>query len=77
MTWQPIETAPKDGTVVRLRNSLMTDPEYVRGHFGELVLAATGQAASEPQWVSDWTPDDMFPFPAGRLICPDEWMPDQ
>ncbi len=70
--WKPIETAPKDGTIVLLRNHLMEEP--VRGHYGTYHFALIGKDFPN-RWVSDYTPSSRRGrfFPAGRLVAPDEW----
>lgn len=71
MSWQSIESAPKDGTVIWLRNQCMDKP--VRGHWGEATWFGICPAIA---WVSDFTSFDEFTwFPAGRLVVPDEWKP--
>lgn len=69
--FESIETAPKDGTMIWLRNSLMDEP--VLGHWGE--LWDNGVRVEQLNWVSDFTMTDKFRFPAGRLVCPSEWAP--
>ncbi len=68
---QPIETAPKDGTVILLKNAMMDEP--VRGHWGEFQIELSDRVFVG--WVSDWTPTDFLPFRAGCPVCPDEWSP--
>lgn len=82
--WQPIETAPRDGTIVRLTNPVMREKgEWVRGHWG--VYKPSGHPAldalpAREDWVSDFTPDPspggFFPFPAGRFVVPTWWQPE-
>ena len=69
--WQPIKTAPQDGTVIWLKNDCMDDP--VKGHWGELWI--DGERHEKLVWVSDWTPQEFFHFPLGRLVCPTVWKP--
>lgn len=70
--WRDISTAPKDGTIVQLRNACMEEP--VRGHWGEYRMRGTDKLTT--CWVSDFTPHEFFPFPSGRMVCPEEWKPD-
>ena len=66
--WMPIETAPY-GKVIRVRNKLMDRP----------VLATRGYVHNgsvhpdQTFCTSEYTPDQFFPFPSGKLVCPDEW----
>ncbi|MBB5040848.1 hypothetical protein [Shinella fusca] len=66
--WRPIDTAPYGQTIL-VRNRL----------FGKPVRATRGyvhDGAVHPDqtfFTSVYTPDDFFPFPAGKLVCPDEW----
>ena len=76
--WRSINSAPKDGTVVWLRNDVMKGNQTrftkVRGHWGEWTSPVTGN--THTVWVSDFT--DLGPgdfFAAGNLVYPDEWMP--
>lgn len=62
MTWQPIDTAPKDGT------SILTYPHYSVIHWSNEgdVLTATGNG-----WASTWC-DDLDAF---STCDPTHWMP--
>lgn len=67
--WKPIESAPY-GKTLWVRNKLMEAP----------VLATRGyvhNGAVHPDqtfFTSVYTPDKFFPFPPGKLVCPDEWL---
>lgn len=69
--WRDISSAPKDGAPVWLRNRLMDEP--VKGYWGEVAPRHDGGAYLN--WVSIATRSGDEFFPAGRLICPDEWKP--
>lgn len=75
--WQSMETAPKDGTVIWLRNAvMMEDPTFNRvlGHWDKYELSY-GRGFVDG-WVSDFTDLGLGDFfSAGNLIFPDEWMP--
>lgn len=66
--WKSISSAPY-GKTIQVRNKLMDRP----------VLATRGyvmNGAVHPDQTfctSVYTPDQFFPFPAGKLVCPDEW----
>jgi hypothetical protein len=67
--WQPIDTAPTDGRVIKLRNVRMREGDWwVYGYYGDY--------KGQPEWVSRLTPmSNGVPFPAGQLVIPDEWAP--
>jgi len=71
MDWQPIETAPKDGTVVLVKNAVMTEP--VEAMWGAYYSPFSQRLAS--QWVLVRDPDRFMPLPPGILVIPDVWMP--
>jgi hypothetical protein len=60
MNWQPIETAPKDGTpILGYRDGQMTTVVWKRwGEWaGEWCLVAPGYYAEADDWEpTDWTP---------------------
>ena len=59
MEWQPIETAPKDGTpVLGYRDGDMATVEW-RATWGEWVLAVPGAYAED----DDWKPSHWMPLP--------------
>ena len=68
MDWRPIKNAPYQ-TVVWVRNAQMEKP----------ILATRGYAddrgvhSDRSFFTSVYTPDNFFPQPAGRLVCPSEW----
>lgn len=70
-TWQPIETAPRR-QVVWVRNENMDRPvKATRG------FALNGTVhPNDTFFTSVFTPDDFYPFPAGRLVYPTEWRPE-
>jgi hypothetical protein len=69
--WQPIETAPKDGTRVWLINRTMKQP--VIGEWGDH-MSLMGKLTK--QWIVTHDPlNPHFPSAYGRLCCPDLWMP--
>lgn len=66
--WHPVETAPY-GKILLVRNSVM--PKPVRATRGYVHDGAVHQ--DQTFFTSVYTPDDLYPFPAGRLVCPTEW----
>lgn len=66
--WQPIASAPFQ-TVIEVRNPVMEKPCLVtRGY------AHNGMVHPDTTFcTSVFTPDEFFPFPAGKLVCPTEW----
>lgn len=68
--WQPIETAPYQ-EVIEVRNQEMDKPvRATRGFQTE-----KGAHPVLTYCTSIYTPDELFPFPAGRMVCPTEWRP--
>ena len=70
--WLPIETAPKDGTIIEVRNSCMDEP--CRASWGEY-RPPYNTNLTKIDWRTEFTPHKFFPTPAGRLVCPEEWRP--
>lgn len=68
--WQDIDSAPY-GEVVLVRNSQMEDP--VKATRGYVVNGAVHE--NQYFFTSVFTECGPLPFPSGRLIIPDEWMP--
>ena len=66
--WHPIETAPYGKTIL-VRNKIMNKP--VRATRGYVHNGAVHP--DQTFFTSEYTPDKYFPFPAGQLVCPDEW----
>lgn len=69
--WQPIATAPKDGTVVRVKNSCMSG--WVEARFGDYHPSYGGRV--KQAWTTWRDPDPFMPVPRGALVIPDEWQP--
>ena len=70
--WQPIKTAPKDGTVVLVTNLSMGPDHPVEAQFG-VYHSKWGDYPNH--WTVVRDPD---PFPAiwrGALVIPTHWMP--
>jgi len=72
--WKDIKTAPKDGTVVRVKNSVMQHP--VLAKWGKY-KSRSPQLAHIPvkdQWVlvkDEY--EEFMPLPPGTLVIPDQW----
>lgn len=66
--WQDIETAPYQ-KVIEVKNDLMEKPCLAtRGY------SRNGMVHPDNTFcTSVYTPDDFFPTPAGKLICPTHW----
>lgn len=71
MEWQPIETAPKDGTVLLVKNRVMD--RAVEARWGEYHSRAVPKTTM--QWVLVRDPDRFMPLPPGTLVIPDVWSP--
>lgn len=70
--WQPIETAPKDGTRVWLANTQMDEP--VIGQWDDYQSDFGGSVSK--QWIVTHDPHERWtPLRYGTLVCPDRWMP--
>lgn len=61
--WQPIETAPRDGTVIRFKNKLIGKDEILKCRWGKYINPV-GREMME--WVE---------FERGNLVCPTHWQP--
>lgn len=68
MGWNPINTAPY-GKIILVRNKLTEKP--VRATRGYVHNGAVHP--DQTFCTSVYTPDQFFPFPGGKLVCPDEW----
>ena len=66
--WQPIETAPRDGTVIDVTNDAMKDWS-VNARWGKHTFM--GRTTDDFVLVKDF--DEFMPLPPGRLICPNRW----
>ncbi len=66
--WKPISDAPYGRTIL-VRNKIMEKP--VRATRGYVHNGAVHP--DQTFFTSVFTPDGFFPFPAGNLVCPDEW----
>ena len=70
MDWQPIETAPRDGTRVRLGHALSAEFDKPAHSFGSTYGAWDGKR---------WTLSSFFIVPGGRFGMmssePTHWMP--
>lgn len=66
--WKPISEAPYGKTIL-VRNKLMDSPvRATRGY------VHNGSVHPDQTFcTSVFTPDEFFPFPSGKLVCPDEW----
>lgn len=76
MGWNyDMTAAPRDGTVIWLMNDLMAEP--VKGYYGLFNDQFSDLPPTTHQWVSVYTPGihSDFPFPSGRLVCPNRWAP--
>jgi hypothetical protein len=67
-SWKPIETAPWQ-TVIEVRNPVMKEPCLAtRGY------SHNGMVHPDTSFcTSVFTPRELFPTPAGNLVCPTEW----
>jgi len=68
--WQSIATAPKDGTIVLVRNPMMDCA--VEAKFG-VYRNRFGDYPNE--WIITRDPDPFMPMRPGTLVCPTHWMP--
>jgi hypothetical protein len=69
--WQPIDTAPKDGTIIDVTNDSMKDWS-VNAKFGKY-HSPWGKVFDEFILVQDF--DEFMPMRPGQLICPTKWRP--
>lgn len=71
MTWnKDMSAAPRDGTVVLVKNAMMTEP--VEARWGEYRSRVVPNVTM--QWVLVRDSDRFMPLPPGTLVRPDEWM---
>ena len=69
--WQPIETAPRDGTIILVKNEQMAKP--IEARWGDYYPSYGGPPKTA--W-SVWRDLDEFPcIPRGALVIPTEWKP--
>lgn len=66
--WQPIETAPRDGTVIEVINDVMDQP--VNAKWGKYT-SSWGHASDDFIVVKDF--DEFMPIRPGHLVCPTRW----
>lgn len=70
--WQPMDTAPKDGTRIWLCNNVMHAP--IIGTWDDYRSEFSG--AVSKQWIVTHDPCELFtPMRYGTLICPTKWAP--
>lgn len=70
MEWEPIETAPKDGTHILL----FMEDEVIEGWF-DLKLSVDGKPYAEPEWAVVSMPSHGCGCCAERNCDPTHWMP--
>lgn len=68
MNGQPMETAPKDGTVVRVMNRCMEAP--VEAKWGRYTNSVGNQS---DEWILVKDSTTFMPLRPGTLVIPDEW----
>lgn len=70
--WQDIATAPKDGTVVRVRNAVMADDMVIDARWGHYT---TSWGRELMEWVIVKDHDRFMPMRPGTLVIPTQWRP--
>ena len=74
--WKPIKTAPKDGTVVRVKNGVMQHPVLAKWAMYKSTSPALSFIPAKMQWVLVKDEHEKFlPLPPGTLVIPDQWQP--
>ena len=68
--WLPVKTAPKDGTIVQVRNPVMKLP--VDAKWGDYT---SPWGSPSKQWIVVKDHDEFWPCAPGTLVCPTEWRP--
>lgn len=69
--WFPIETAPKDGTVIRAKNECMDFT--VLGKWDKYISRFNGRVTME--WVIEKDEDKFTPLRRGTFFVPTMWQP--
>lgn len=70
MTGQPMDTAPRDGTVISVKNRQMDS--HVEARWGKYTNCVGN---TSDQWILVKDHQRFMPLPPGAMICPDEWWP--
>ena len=74
--WKDIKTAPKDGTVVRVKNGAMQHPVLAKWAKYKSTSPALSFIPAKDQWVLVKDEHEKFmPLPPGTLVIPDQWQP--
>lgn len=66
--WQTIDTAPRDGTVIEVKNPVMDGP--VLAKFSDY---KSSYGSKSKQFVLVRDPDRFMPLPPGTLVIPTHW----